>query len=286
MRIIIDDSAIHWDMNPDPIICFLTGESTNYWFIFKNGEGAHIHIGATIAAQILNKLDKRTVAEKQRFTEMAINHKGRELQLTIEDLRTYYGAQIDHLDEPDYMPTELDLESHWLLTVPEKWIHMNPGREGIFNIAHKWTSQHLMQPDLYGYNNMTKGEKVIFKNDLWTIVMVSRMGDFGLSQTGELPYSIRVRPDECSKVPFHNHDCLECTYITSEQVTAERIDWYSCNQGGAGGTVIARHGSEGAEYRSYPHSTLAEAYVKGSPEIYQRARAIYRIAKSKEVAAV
>lgn len=52
---------------------------------------------------------------------------------------------------------------------------------------------------LWGYNGIVKGDTVIYEGEEWTVVMVSRLGDFGLSQTGELPYTTRVNPNKVMK---------------------------------------------------------------------------------------
>jgi len=54
-----------------------------------------------------------------------------------------------------------------------------------------------------GYNGILKGERVFYDGDEYTVVMVSRLGHFGLSKTGKLPYTERVSPNEVltGKVP-------------------------------------------------------------------------------------
>lgn len=53
--------------------------------------------------------------------------------------------------------------------------------------------------------------------------------------------------------PKHQHDCRECVYITST-IGEHFIDWYvhSNKENPIMGSVIARHGSEGPEYNSWP----------------------------------
>ncbi|MGR9634834.1 hypothetical protein ACU82A_26015 [Bacillus cereus] len=52
---------------------------------------------------------------------------------------------------------------------------------------------------IVGYNGIIKGDKVLYKGEEYTVVMVSRLGDFGLSKTGELPYILRVSPKDVVK---------------------------------------------------------------------------------------
>lgn len=77
---------------------------------------------------------------------------------------------------------------------------------GIFNAGYE-VIRHGNYGEIYqnyGYNDMSKGDLVSCNNEEYTIVMVSRMGDFGLSKTGSLPYSIRVAPNKCTKLPDRN----------------------------------------------------------------------------------
>ena len=73
---------------------------------------------------------------------------------------------------------------------------------GIYNVAwHQPYPNPKRQAhwEHAGYNDMLRGDKVMYNEIEYTIVMVSRMGDFGLSETGYLPYSIRVCPKEVVK---------------------------------------------------------------------------------------
>ncbi|HEK9103306.1 TPA: hypothetical protein SUB30_004780 [Bacillus pseudomycoides] len=67
------------------------------------------------------------------------------------------------------------------------WFEANENNDGIETLA-------MLEGRIVGYNGILKDEKVIYKDNQYTVVMVSRLGDFGLSETGELPYTLRVSP--------------------------------------------------------------------------------------------
>ncbi|MGH0421929.1 hypothetical protein [Bacillus cytotoxicus] len=52
---------------------------------------------------------------------------------------------------------------------------------------------------IVGYNGILKRDKVKYKGKIYTVVMVSRLGSFGLSETGGLPYVLRVSPSDVIK---------------------------------------------------------------------------------------
>ncbi|WP_341323495.1 hypothetical protein NSQ62_08455 [Solibacillus sp. FSL H8-0523] len=52
---------------------------------------------------------------------------------------------------------------------------------------------------IVGYNGILKGDKVSFREETYTVVMVSRLGHMGLSKTGALPYIETVYPNELNK---------------------------------------------------------------------------------------
>lgn len=54
--------------------------------------------------------------------------------------------------------------------------------------------------EIVGYNGILRGDLVINEGKKYTVVMVSRMGDFGLSETGILPYIKRTIPKNVTKV--------------------------------------------------------------------------------------
>lgn len=83
------------------------------------------------------------------------------------------------------------------------WHQASKNNEGIKSIAFEDLGKTIPNVGkIVGYNGILKGNKVINKNDNkeYRVVMVSRMGDFGLSETGQLPYSLRVSPTDVSLV--------------------------------------------------------------------------------------
>lgn len=54
--------------------------------------------------------------------------------------------------------------------------------------------------EIVGYNGILKGDKVSYEDKQYTVVMVSRMGNFGLSETGKLPYTKRIIPKSVTKI--------------------------------------------------------------------------------------
>lgn len=82
-----------------------------------------------------------------------------------------------------------------------EWYEASENNFGIETIAFEYLGKDIPgYGKIIGYNEILKGDKVIYKNKEYTIVMVSRMGDFGLSETGELPYALRVIPTDVNKV--------------------------------------------------------------------------------------
>ena len=53
-----------------------------------------------------------------------------------------------------------------------------------------------------GWNGVLEGDWVWHNSKEYRVVMSSRLGDFGLSYNGKLPYEIRVSPNEVLKVRF------------------------------------------------------------------------------------
>lgn len=85
------------------------------------------------------------------------------------------------------------------------WEKAAQNDEGITQIAYKklvseFGDGSFWREAIVGYNGILKGEKVLYEGKQYTIVMVSRLGDFGLSETGELPYITRVSPTKVTKV--------------------------------------------------------------------------------------
>lgn len=81
-----------------------------------------------------------------------------------------------------------------------EWLPANKNEYAIETIAFEPIDKYGEYHRTIGYNGFLKGEKVNYKDKQYTIVMVSRLGDFGLSETGELPYILRVSPKEVTKI--------------------------------------------------------------------------------------
>lgn len=82
-----------------------------------------------------------------------------------------------------------------------EWVEASPNNEGIKTIAYNGLGKDFPNVGkIVGYNGIDIYDKVVYKGKEYTVVMVSRLGDFGLSDTGKLPYSIRVKPEEVRKV--------------------------------------------------------------------------------------
>lgn len=52
---------------------------------------------------------------------------------------------------------------------------------------------------IVGLNGIVKGDEVRWNGKQYTVVMTSRLGHLGLSQTGKLPYTLTVCPNEVTK---------------------------------------------------------------------------------------
>lgn len=57
--------------------------------------------------------------------------------------------------------------------------------------------------------------------------------------------------------PRYTHDCLHCQYLGRFDAT----DLYFCDQGGGSPTVIARHSSEGSDYKSGLHHAIVDYHL-------------------------
>ncbi|EOQ07799.1 hypothetical protein [Bacillus cereus] len=79
-----------------------------------------------------------------------------------------------------------------------KWLEASENSNGITSIAMVEINKGLSVGRIVGYNGILKGEKVIYKDNEYTVVMASRLGHFGLSETGKLPYTICASPNEVS----------------------------------------------------------------------------------------
>lgn len=52
---------------------------------------------------------------------------------------------------------------------------------------------------IVGYNGILKGDTVEYKGKEYTVVMVSRLGHLGLSETGKLPYTVTALPNDVTQ---------------------------------------------------------------------------------------
>ena len=81
-----------------------------------------------------------------------------------------------------------------------EWLPANENEYGIETIAFEPIGKHGELHKTIGYNGILKGDKVNYKQKTYTVVMVSRLGHMGLSETGELLYTETVYPNEVSIV--------------------------------------------------------------------------------------
>jgi hypothetical protein len=66
--------------------------------------------------------------------------------------------------------------------------------------------------------------------------------------------------------PQWTHDCDRCTYLGSVDHTKGRADWYTCTD-----SVVARFGSEGADYWSMPKDMVNnDRYLTGEMTVVAR----------------
>lgn len=81
-----------------------------------------------------------------------------------------------------------------------KWLPADENDFGIetIGIAPYYVGEYKFSR-IVGYNGILEGDEVYYKGKKWSVVMVSRLGDFGLFRTGDLPYEVRVRPKEVTR---------------------------------------------------------------------------------------
>lgn len=81
-----------------------------------------------------------------------------------------------------------------------EWLEAYPKANGIETIALQDMGRSTINSGrIVGYNSILKGDKAVYKDKEYTIVMVSRLGYFGLSETGQLPYTETAYPNEVIK---------------------------------------------------------------------------------------
>jgi len=81
-----------------------------------------------------------------------------------------------------------------------QWFEVSENKDGVETIGMTQIDKQLNLGRTVGYNGILKGEKVSYEGKDYTVVVVSRLGYFGLSETGELPYTLTARPDEVIKI--------------------------------------------------------------------------------------
>lgn len=80
-----------------------------------------------------------------------------------------------------------------------QWFEASDNDDGIKTIAMIEIEKELNLGRTVGYNGILKGDEVMYGEKVYTVVMVSRLGHFGLSDTGKLPYTLCVAPFEVTK---------------------------------------------------------------------------------------
>lgn len=80
------------------------------------------------------------------------------------------------------------------------WEEAMPNNDGIVTIAIEKNRFFEGHTQIVGYNDITKGDTVMYNGEEWTVVMVSRLGHIGLSKTGKLPYTQTAMPTELTKI--------------------------------------------------------------------------------------
>ncbi|MEX3625343.1 hypothetical protein [Viridibacillus arvi] len=82
-----------------------------------------------------------------------------------------------------------------------EWLEAAPNDNGIDTIAFEDLGKYLPNIGrIVGYNSILKGERVLFNNEEWIVVMVSRLGYLGLSKTGSLPYVKTALPTQLIRI--------------------------------------------------------------------------------------
>lgn len=81
-----------------------------------------------------------------------------------------------------------------------EWFKASKNNDGIKTFAMTNIDTSCNVGRIVGYNGILKGDKVTYEGIEYTVVVVSRLGYFGLSETGELPYTVTARPDEVYKL--------------------------------------------------------------------------------------
>jgi ASC-1-like (ASCH) protein len=198
-ELIIDDSFASWDADSEGVVCYVTSEREYYFAHFKTIDGKIAYVGMETIHKILDELEARHWSKRGEPLTISIN----EVEVTVYDKRTYQMFHNNFIDEPDYTPSPVDFDTRWAMVLPVVWYPCNDEGNGITSVGMKWVTSigsSILHKDLWGYNGISKGDKVLFEGKEATVVMVSRFGDFGLSFTSDLPYVIRVSPKDVQKL--------------------------------------------------------------------------------------
>lgn len=81
-----------------------------------------------------------------------------------------------------------------------EWEKAIENKHGIETIAIETGRYFETHQQIVGYNGILKGDNVLYNDEEYTVVMVSRLGHMGLSKTGALPYTEQSYPTELTKV--------------------------------------------------------------------------------------
>ncbi|WP_249927438.1 hypothetical protein [Heyndrickxia sporothermodurans] len=81
-----------------------------------------------------------------------------------------------------------------------EWLPAKENDMGIETIAFEPIDECGELHRTIGYNGILKGDSVLYKGKEYTVVMVSRLGHIGLSETGQLPYTETAFPRELTKL--------------------------------------------------------------------------------------
>ncbi len=82
-----------------------------------------------------------------------------------------------------------------------EWRKVADNRFGITKMALKDIGYlYPSVGELVGYNGILLGDKVIYKEEVFTVVVVSKVSrSFGLSKNGELPSTVTALPKDVQK---------------------------------------------------------------------------------------
>lgn len=191
----LTDKFISSGADPDGITCFVTGKHTHYFDVYHDDKGNDLYVGNSFSEKLLLSVKEY---KGDRNEPMKIVVEG--IEVWIIDTRPYK-TFYSTINNADYTPSPVDDEGfHWVNTLDAEWEEVKD-HEFITSIAiKKYAMGQSITEKIVGYNNILIGESVSYNDSIYTVVMVSRLGDFGLSRTGELPYEKRIEPHKVFKV--------------------------------------------------------------------------------------